>query len=296
MSTSLTHRVVIETDKLSLDALCAVLEVAGLDDGTSWEPADHDSVAVVFYRDSLADALALLDDVKAILSESPLGARCTCSSDTIENEDWETAWKKFFHAAKVSDRIVVRPSWEEWRGEAGLQEIVVDPGMSFGTGLHATTRACIRFLDKLGESEDSFLDVGCGSGILSIAAAKLGFGSIRAFDVDPEAVACTISNIGSNGLSESITDVQCADIISMNEDVSYDVVAVNILAPVIEASTANIARLVDRDGGYLILAGLDSGQFDRISLMFMDGEFALIERVEEGEWVSGLLRRERSGI
>lgn len=291
MSNSHTHRVLIETDKAGVDHLSSILDDAGFDGFTSWEPTDLDSAVLVFYRESASDAQALLGELNEVLAEGEISGSYSCHADAVEDEDWETAWKKFFHAARVSTRIVVRPSWEEWHGEAGLQEIVVDPGMSFGTGLHATTRACIRFLDELEASGESFLDVGCGSGILSIAAAKLGFANIRAFDIDAEAVACTIRNFTSNGLRSTDIDVDCADISSISTGRSYSVVAVNILAPVIEASVANIARLVDPAGGHLLLAGLDAGQFARISSLFIGEEFSLLARVEEGEWVSGMLKR-----
>ena len=96
---------------------------------------------------------------------------------------------------------MVRPSWEEWDGAKDDIEVIIDPGMSFGTGLHPTTRGCISFLDQVAVAGGSFLDAGCGSGILSICASKIGYGAVDAFDIDPVAVECSQVNLVSNGVS-----------------------------------------------------------------------------------------------
>ncbi|MCM8531519.1 MAG: 50S ribosomal protein L11 methyltransferase, partial [Lentisphaeraceae bacterium] len=107
----------------------------------------------------------------------------------LQKEDWSEKWKEFFHVEKVSERLVIKPSWEEYTPSGEEVVIEIDPGMSFGTGNHGTTKACLQLLDRLTiDIQDSFLDMGCGSGILSMAASKLGVRKIDGFDYDQDSV------------------------------------------------------------------------------------------------------------
>jgi ribosomal protein L11 methyltransferase len=209
----------------------------------------------------------------------------------IENKNWQESWKDYFHVERVSERIVTKPSWEDYSPEAGDCVIEIDPGMSFGTGQHATTRGCLRFLDSLSrESEPGgFLDLGCGSGILSIAAAKLGYSPITAVDIDPDAVAVAGENLASNGVDDRVT-TGVADVSTWTAESPYSVVAANILAPVLLANADRIAAAVKRPGGHLLLAGILTSQYPEVRAAYTALGFTEIGSATEAEWTSGCFR------
>jgi ribosomal protein L11 methyltransferase len=213
---------------------------------------------------------------------------------TVEAADWTEAWKSFFHATRISTRIVVRPSWESY--EAGPGEIVVDidPGLSFGTGLHPTTRACLRYLDELAEQVPEgelralrLVDIGCGSGILAIAAAKLGFASVAAVDNDALAVRVAGENISLNGIVAERCSVGVADVLT-DALPRGEVVVANILAPVLsEAAPRIVGSLWQSPHSALVLSGILDSQFAEVQSVYEGQGMALQStKLEEG-WRTG---------
>jgi ribosomal protein L11 methyltransferase len=160
---------------------------------------------------------------------------------TLARSDWAESWKRFFHVEKVSDRVVVRPSWEAYAPCPDERVIVLDPGLSFGTGKHATTQACLRFLDQLASENvaRSVLDMGCGSGILAIGAALLGFRDVRGFDNDPDCVRISQENAALNGVAPLFALDDLA-----HPHPAADIVVANILAPVLIQFSAQVAGSV----------------------------------------------------
>jgi ribosomal protein L11 methyltransferase len=217
--------------------------------------------------------------------------------DCVPDEDWSETWKRFFHAIRVSDRIVVKPSWEPFDPAAASCVIELDPGMSFGTGQHATTQACLRMIDALcGEfPAASFLDIGCGSGILAIAAAKLGCREVTALDCDEIAVRTTRENLIRNGVA---TDVECrvADASNPALPRTFDIVTANILADVLVRHAAPIAATVSSRpaGGRLILAGILQSQGGAVRAAYERQGFRVLDAAHAGEWVTLLLGRQRT--
>ncbi len=209
----------------------------------------------------------------------------------IKREDWSEVWKKYFKVMQISEHLVIKPSWLEHQPEPGQLILEIDPGMSFGTGQHATTAFCLRMLDKLANraeapATESFLDVGCGSGILSIAAAKLGYSPITAFDYDPDAVKIAGENFEINGLSEEAITLSIEDV-TRYEASGYDVVAANILAHILRANCPRIVSYV-RPGGYLMLSGILREEFDATVAEFEVAGVKLLESASEKEWTGGL--------
>jgi len=205
-------------------------------------------------------------------------------------EDWAESWKRFFHVQHVSERVVIRPSWEPYAAKPGECVIDLDPGMSFGTGHHETTRACLLFLDQLSAADAgrSVLDAGCGSGILALAARKLGFSPVTAFDNDPDAVAIARENAGLNGVTDiawHVGDVATAAL-------TADVVVANILASVLIQYAAPLAAAV-RPGpaGALVISGILDGQYAAVRAAFKAQGFAETQNLLLGEWRSGVLTR-----
>ena len=208
---------------------------------------------------------------------------------TLPEQDWAESWKRFFRVQRVSERIVIRPSWETYEPLAGDIVVDLDPGMSFGTGNHATTQACLVFLDQLAAEDAgrSVLDMGCGSGILAIAARKLGFTTVAAFDNDPDAVAIARENAADNGVGV-VFDV--CDLVQNERQA--DVVVANILAPVLIEYAASVAAAVQSCPQHaLIVSGILDAQYAAVCTAYKAQGFMEERSLLIGEWRSGLLRR-----
>ena len=164
----------------------------------------------------------------------------------VSEESWEHAWKKYYKPVRVTERLIVCPVWEKADPGQGGTVIRLDPGMAFGTGTHATTQMCLRLLEKHLRPGDRVIDVGCGSGILSIAAAKLGAGSVLAVDLDEVAVRKTRENAGLNGVQDRVS-VRTGDLLEgVTEEA--DLILANLLAPIILRLARDLCRVL-RPGG-----------------------------------------------
>ncbi len=199
----------------------------------------------------------------------------------VKQENWENEWKKYFNVQKVSDSIVIKPSWEEYTAKEGEKIIDIDPGMAFGTGTHETTRMCINAIEKYMNKGDSLIDIGCGSGILSIAAAHLGAEKVIAVDLDKLAVKVSKENVGLNGFSNTI-DVRYGDLTDVIEE-KADVIVANIIADIIAKLSENIADFM-KDGGYFISSGIINDKKDFVIGKLKENNFDIIEEKNDGEW------------
>ena len=210
----------------------------------------------------------------------------------LRKSEWADAWKKFFKPLEISDRLLVRPSWETAEVKPGQKVLTIDPGMCFGTGQHATTLYCLEAIDKLAGREDvkTMLDAGCGSGILAIAAAILGYSEIDAYDFDPDTVRMTEENLAINNITTVKPTVGDAANYKGRTG-GYDLVCANILGHLLKAFRNSIAANV-RDGGYLALAGILNEEFDGVAQAFTEIGFKELERKSRKEWTSGLFIKE----
>jgi ribosomal protein L11 methyltransferase len=207
----------------------------------------------------------------------------------VRKQDWAESWKRHFKPFTVGGRLLVKPSWSRRKPARGQQVIIIDPGLSFGTGQHATTRFCLEQLVRAREPDQSqrLLDIGTGSGILAIAAAKLGFAPVRAFDFDPVAVRVAKENARRNGVRLQITR---ADITKMRGAENYDVVCANLTADLLESCARRIAAFVKARGS-LALAGILRSQIFLVRKCFESLGFVEENARAEGEWESLLLKR-----
>lgn len=203
----------------------------------------------------------------------------------IVGDAWRDEWRKHFKPTRLGERIVIRPSWEPF--DAGPSDVVVtiDPGRAFGSGLHETTRLVLRALDARLGAADRVLDVGCGSGILAVAALLLGAKSALATDVDQDAVDVTNENASLNGVADRL--------VATTDDVSvvtgtFPFVVANIEARVLIPLAPAIASRVAK-GGTLVLSGILKGQEDDVRAAY--AELELVEIPTDGEWVAIVLRR-----
>ncbi len=214
----------------------------------------------------------------------------------IAELDWSESWKKSFRTARVSRRIVIKPSWEKYSRKPGDCVINLDPGMSFGTGLHPTTRACLRFIDRLsadGYGGKSFLDAGCGSGVLAIAAAKLGFTRVVAVDSDPQAVKAARENCRRNGLA-GVAECIRADLLKFRPREKFDMVAANMFESEHARYVGNIAGAVTRRSeGCILIAGTLLKQYSGVVRIYGRMGFAEKASAVEKGWKSGILTRRR---
>jgi ribosomal protein L11 methyltransferase len=200
----------------------------------------------------------------------------------VAEEDWAEAWKERLDVLRIGQHIVIRPSWREYAPEPKDVVIQLDPGMAFGTGLHPTTQMCLVALEELTRPEATVLDLGTGSGILAIAAARLGAGRVLAVDNDPVAVKTARGNVVTNGVQEAVS-VVCGSLADVPG--RYHLVVVNILAKVIvEMMQEGLANRV-RPGGRLITAGIIADQEPEVVAALEQKRLALVERRQTGDWV-----------
>ncbi|WP_144450608.1 50S ribosomal protein L11 methyltransferase [Halalkalibacter nanhaiisediminis] len=207
----------------------------------------------------------------------------------VDEEDWATAWKKYYKPVKVSNSITITPTWEEYTPTEEETIIELDPGMAFGTGTHPTTVLCIQALDKVLEGGEEVMDVGTGSGVLSIAAAKLGAKSVLALDLDYVAVESASQNVRLNKVDDIVT-VQQNDLLKGIEG-SYDVVVANILAEVIIQFVQDAAAVLKPNGTY-ITSGIIKRKKQEVRDALTAGGFMIEEVVEMDDWVAFIAKKD----
>ncbi|MFC0558006.1 50S ribosomal protein L11 methyltransferase [Halalkalibacter alkalisediminis] len=206
----------------------------------------------------------------------------------VHEEEWATAWKKYYKPVKVSSSITITPTWEEYEPTENEMIIELDPGMAFGTGTHPTTVLCIQALDKYIKGGEQVVDVGTGSGVLSIAAAKLGVKSVLALDLDYVAVESATLNVNLNRVQDVVTVKQN----NLLEDVNghYEIVVANILAEVIVRFVQDAAAVLKPDGLY-ITSGIIKRKKQEVKDALVDGGFTIEEIVEMDDWVAIIARK-----
>ena len=232
-------------------------------------------------EDNIEDVLKYIEERLSELKEMGIDlGDGKLESEKVHEEDWANNWKKYYKPSKVGEKIVVKPIWEEY--EAKDDELVVnlDPGMAFGTGTHETTRMCIQSLEKYVKEDSVVFDVGCGSGILAIAAAKLGAKKAIGVDLDPVAVESSLENIQYNNLNN--IEVLHGNLVEVI-DGKADVVVANILAEIICILTDDVKRVLKQDG-YFITSGIIHDRVDMVVDKLEKSGFEVIEKNRDGEW------------
>jgi len=202
---------------------------------------------------------------------------------TIKDSDWENSWKDYFDILNIGEKFVIVPTWREYENNENKYVINIDPGMAFGTGGHETTSLCIKNLEKYVKPHDNIIDVGCGSGILSIAASYLTDGEIKAVDLDKLAVDVSRENFALNNLENRIT-VEEASLLT-KETKKYNVIVANILAHIIELMLDDAYNLLE-DGGYYITSGIIKDKKDELLEKMLERGFKLVEETSDNEWYS----------
>ncbi|MBX3744792.1 MAG: 50S ribosomal protein L11 methyltransferase [Verrucomicrobiae bacterium] len=208
----------------------------------------------------------------------------------VADADWRESWKRHFPPLSIQGRLLVRPSWSRARPAAGQVEVVLDPGLSFGTGQHPTTAFCLREVvrGRPRREPGALLDVGTGSGILAIAAARLGYAPVDAFDFDGEAVEIARRNAAANGVADRIR-LRRLDVrrLAPRPRRRYEVVCANLTANLLlEHAELLVAQLAP--GAHLVLAGILAGEFESVADRFLALGLREVRRRCQREWCSGL--------
>ena len=212
----------------------------------------------------------------------------------IDEQEWGTAWRKHYKTLKVGQRLLIKPSWEDYKASADQVVVELDPGMAFGTGQHATTRLCLVALERYLRPGMAVLDLGTGSGILAIAAAKLGASSVLALDINTAAVEVARSNVQANGLCHLVTVEQGT--LPRDEATwrgSFDLVVANIVAHVIEELADSLASSLKAQG-ILIVSGIVGGRLDGVIARLEEEGLRIIEVLAEDEWRTVVAQAEES--
>lgn len=210
---------------------------------------------------------------------------------TVAEEDWAEAWKAHYHPVRIGRRVLIRPVWVPLEIGPDDVEIALDPGMAFGTGTHPTTQLCLEAIEDLIQPGANVLDLGCGSGILAIGAAKLGAHHVLGLDIDSVAVDVARENIASNGVADRITIEQGSLENIITSARRFDLIVVNILARIIiQMCDQHLGQTV-RPGGLAIFSGIIDTQADDVEAALVKTGLTPTRRRQQGDWVAIEARR-----
>ena len=199
----------------------------------------------------------------------------------VNEEDWANEWKKYYKPTKIGEKLVVKPTWEDYEVQDGDLVIELDPGMAFGTGTHETTTMCMRELEKYVTEDSKVFDIGCGSGILAIAAAKLGAKDVIAVDLDEVAVKVAAENVAHNHVQDSV-QVLHGNLIDVVSD-KADVVVANIIADIIKILARDVHSCMKEDAVF-ISSGIIHAKVDEVKESLIENGFEIMEVKTLGEW------------
>lgn len=248
-------------------------------------PQDNTAIVIGYLPESpdLPDKISVIKSNLKGLKEYIDAGDVSVTLNEVNEEDWANSWKKYYKPIKICGRIVVKPQWEEYA--KGPDDIVIelDPGMAFGTGTHETTVMCIKMLNEYVKSEMSVIDVGCGSGILSIVSAKLGAKEVLALDIDDVAVNVAKENVAKNGVDDKIR-VEKSDGIS-SADISADIIVANIIADIIIKIIPDVKDKLKPEGVFIASGIIKEREEDVKNKLEMNG-FDIKSVMYKGEWVA----------
>ena len=247
---------------------------------------------VTIYFEGVDEGLAMvpkikgkMDELKAFEKDGAFGeaelGKLEVSYQILNDEDWKDNWKEYFKPTKISEKIVVKPTWYDYEKKAGDIVVEIDPGMAFGTGTHETTSLCVKMLEKYMAPGDEVLDVGTGSGILAIVAAKLGAGDVLGIEIDPVAVDIAKENVKLNG-ADDVTNIIEGDL-TKGIDYVADVVVANLMADLVMMLSKDAKRHM-KEGGIYISSGILNEKVEEVSSVITKCGFEIVETIANGMW------------
>ncbi len=235
---------------------------------------------VKFYLEDTEEGRAALERIQSAL-DRPIDRR------VLEDEDWENGWKRYYEPIRAGERLLIVPEWME--ADAGDRlELRLDPGIAFGTGSHATTRMCLAALESVAGEGKRVLDLGCGSGILGIAALILGCAAVQGCDIDPKAPEAAVRNAALNGCGPERFQICAGDVLAdegmrRRLGTGYDIVLANIVADVIIPLSAFSRRFMAENGVFICSGIIDSRRTDVENALRRNG-FEILRQLHEDEW------------
>lgn len=292
------RQIAITTNALAEDALAALLEREFGQTPSTYTDAATGLVTVSVYwalpEADVAETKAVLREGLADIEDNGLPVqpgRITIRK--VRPKDWSESWKRHFRPIEIGRALLVKPTWSKRVAKAGQRVVLLDPGLSFGTGQHATTHFCLTQVAALRGrgAAPSFMDMGTGTGILALAAARLGYASIQAFDFDPDCVRIARENAVLNGVTDAVQPY-LADVTKLPRvaKAQFDVVCANLICDLLIAQRDRILARLKPDGA-LVLAGILEKQFSDVTATFRAAGWKLVKARTEKEWRSGLFRR-----
>jgi len=247
---------------------------------------DRNVIFTAFYRlfpeiESPVDCLSKALEKRTLALGNSLA--CVIDEKDVPERDWETLWRQGLKAIEVGSGIVIRPSWVDYFNPDGRIEIIIDPKMAFGTGGHETTRLCLEILERMDVGKKSVLDAGCGSGVLSIAAAKLGAARVVGFDNDSDSVENARENVTINGVEDRIV-IEKADL-THYEPGRFSIVFANIISSILIRSLGRFQTFLE-PGGRVVFSGLLSDEETLFICHLENKGFAVIDVSRLNEWIA----------
>lgn len=248
---------------------------------------NDDSVNIKTYISMERNVPAFIENIKIRIEElTSFGldiGRGTIETDSVEEDDWAHNWMKYYKPTRVGKNIIIKPEWEEYQAKDEDIVLEMNPGMAFGTGNHETTSMCIANLEKYVEDEFTVYDIGCGSGILGITAAKLGAKEVLAIDIDEMAVKVAKENIEKNKVSDKVQAIvgNLADEIDANK--KADVIVANIMADIIILLAKDVKTFL-KEGGIFISSGIIHAKIDEVVEGLEKSGFEIVNIDKKGEW------------
>lgn len=246
----------------------------------------EEPASLTFY---LEDTIPGIEQLDLILDELAVLPITSVEVSEIAETQWIDNWKQYFKPTKVTDRLVVKPSWEPYEPIDDEEEVIeIDPGMAFGTGTHATTSLCLRLMERYLKPGEFVLDIGTGSGILALGAAKLGANRVLGIDLDPVAVEVAKTNVTRNRAEDTIS-IQQGDL-TAGWDGTADLIVANLMADLILTLANGLGPYLN-PGGFFLSSGILTEQRQRVENGIMEQGFELVETIEEGDWCAIAARR-----
>jgi len=284
----------IRTSKEAEEAVAELLaRITGLGP-TSWTHADSGRTVVTVYSTRKPAAALQTRLRKGLQTIQRFGLNIGEGSVRIRHmrpRDWAESWKAHFKPIAIGTRLLIKPTWDPRKPVHGQTLVLLDPGLSFGTGQHPTTRFCLEQIAVPGKRPASFLDIGTGSGILAIAAAKLGYTPVHAIDNDPDAVRIARQNARLNKVHRKVA-IQHADLLNLRSRSArrYDLVCANLISTLLVSQREKILSRL-KPGGTLVLAGILKTEFREVQRAYENAGLKLVASRTRGEWRSGAFSR-----
>lgn len=244
---------------------------------------EKDKIIIKAYFPESEELENIIDGLKKSLMDNPLLKQIEnkITFTLLDDNDWAESWKKYYKPFKIGSKILIKPSWEEVEREEGNIVVELDPGMAFGTGTHETTWMCTEALEKYMKPSDTVYDIGCGSGILSIVAAKLGAKKVVGVDLDPVCISTSVENILINNV-EDIIDIRQGNLFEVLDGTS-DIIVSNIIAEII-AKMAGDLKMYLKGDGIFIASGIILDKIELVENALISNGFTILDTIRKNEW------------